>query len=115
MYDIVLIDIEPHGREIDVYDKIRHLLKPTHMCILKHVASIDLVGAGYADAFIDEHRDTLWDFFGENDASSADGVRDVFVILSNEHTRDIKCQHFARGRLAKYSGIDVIRGYCKVC
>lgn len=54
-FDVVFIDIEPHGKEIQVYEKIKHWMKPTHLCILKHVAFIDMFGSTFADRFIQKY------------------------------------------------------------
>jgi hypothetical protein len=36
-YDIVVIDVEPHGREVEVYESIKKYLTDTHLVILKHI------------------------------------------------------------------------------
>eukprot|EP00798_Chlamydomonas_sp_ICE-L_P028683 gene28683-biopygen32594 len=51
-FDLVIIDVEPHGREIDVYEKIVGHLADTHLVLLKHVCSIALFGSAYADCFL---------------------------------------------------------------
>lgn len=61
-YDVVLIDIEPHGKEIEVYEKIKHVMKPSHLCILKHVCYIDLYGSYHADKFIGKYYDGICAF-----------------------------------------------------
>lgn len=122
-FDVVIIDIEPHGREREAYDRVRHLLKRgAHLCVLKHVAFIDLLAAKFADAFIDRHRDRVVDYFGEYDSWGS--VRDVFVLLSDvaddtSSSRSVdpenppRCQRdFAQGRTMTYVCSDV-RGYCR--
>jgi hypothetical protein len=56
-FDLVIIDVEPHGREIDVYEKIVGHLADTHIVLLKHVCGIDIVGSAYADRFLAKYDD----------------------------------------------------------
>jgi predicted O-methyltransferase YrrM len=117
-YDIVFIDIEPHGKEIDVYEKICHLMKPSHLCILKHVAFIDLFRCMFADSFIDCYKDNIYDFFAEeNGRPSHCNVRDVFVLFSTSigHYQDNRCQNLAQGNVVVYPMSKLkVQGYCKV-
>lgn len=50
--DIIIIDIEPHGKEWDVYERFLPYMKPCHIVILKCVAYIDLFGPQMALNFI---------------------------------------------------------------
>jgi hypothetical protein len=38
-YDIVVIDVEPHGREVEVYESKKYLTD-THLVILKHIGQV---------------------------------------------------------------------------
>lgn len=33
-YDLLIVDIEPHGREKHVYEHFKRFMKPVHLCIL---------------------------------------------------------------------------------
>lgn len=97
-YDIVIIDVEPHGKEIEIYQKIHHLMKPAHFCLLKHIGYIDLYSSAFADYFLDKHINSgnIFDYFAE--AGLHIDTRDIFVIMSREETRlDAVCQRLARG------------------
>lgn len=43
-FDILIIDVEPHGKEIEIYEKFAKYGAPHHVVILKCVGFIDLVG-----------------------------------------------------------------------
>jgi hypothetical protein len=81
-FDIVLIDIEPHGREIEVYENIKHLMNPEHLCILKHVAFIDLFGSAFADRFLDRYKACVIDSFCDDDKNHFVNMRDVFIVMT---------------------------------
>jgi SAM-dependent methyltransferase len=108
-YDIVIIDIEPHGKEIDVYEKLKHLMNVEHLCILKHVSYIDLYGACLADKFIHKYIREIKDYFAESNNCSYSNIRDVFVIFGMN--QDIQLQKLAVGNLSNYVDKDII-GYC---
>lgn len=83
-YDIVFIDVEPHGKEIEVYERVKHCLSPKHLCILKHVGFIDLYGSYLADRFLSKYEEHVSDYYAEsvrNIISTLHQVRDVFIIF----------------------------------
>lgn len=83
-YDIVLIDVEPHGKEIEVYERLKHCLSETHLCILKHVGFIDLYGSCLADRFLMKYEAYVSDYYGECTGkiiSTLHEIRDVFVLF----------------------------------
>jgi hypothetical protein len=92
-YDIVFIDIEPHSHEIEVYENIKHVLSESHLCILKHVGSIDLDGSSLADKFLTKYEEQLSDYYGESSGyiiSTLHQIRDVFVIFDTTKTTKIR-------------------------
>ena len=113
-FDIVLIDVEPHGKEIEVYEIIKNCMKKTHLCILKHVSFIDLYGSCLIDRFIHTYYNDVLDYFAEYDQDWFKQVRDCFVVISSDHSKNIKCQDFAKGNVEKYVE-NGIRGYCLKC
>jgi hypothetical protein len=94
LYDIVIIDVEPHGNEIEVYEKIKHILNESHLCVLKHVGSIDLYGSGLANTFLTKYEQDMSDYYGESTGprhlSPLHYMRDVFVIFDKEKTTRIR-------------------------
>ena len=102
LYDVVIIDIEPHGDEVDIYNKISKYMKPTHICILKHVGFIDMHGPFHADRFIANNIERIHDYFAQS--SLKQGLRDIFIVMSRTPvTLDAQCQKLAKGRLAGYA------------
>ena len=102
-YDIVVIDIEPHGNEIDVYEKIKPFMKPIHICILKHVGSISMFGSVLADRFLDKYVQSknVIDYFAQYDIAIFAGMRDIFVVMSlDEVALDKQAQDLATGKVA---------------
>jgi len=81
-YDILIMDIEPHGKEREVYDIVYPALKPQHIVICKCIGFIDLYGAGMANRFLIELRDRniLHSFWGSCDLSYL--TRDVVAIVN---------------------------------
>lgn len=98
MYDVVIIDIEPHRNEITIYQKIQKHLKETHLCILKCIGHIDLYGSSLADKFIGHfiRSGHVCDYFAETSLNPA--YRDIFVIMSRSKTDlNTRCQSLAEG------------------
>jgi hypothetical protein len=105
LYDIVLIDIEPHGCEIEVYEKVKHLLKDVHLVILKHVAYITGSAGQCADKFIDKYKNNVYDFYGEYVTKA---IRDVFIIMSKENNPKTKSlQDLVIGKPLTYTNSDL--------
>lgn len=94
MYDIVIIDVEPHGKEIEVYEKIKHVLNTSHLCVLKHVGCIDFYGCGLANRFLTKYEQEMSDYYGESTGprylSPLHHMRDVFVIFDKEKSTRIR-------------------------
>jgi hypothetical protein len=114
-YDIMLIDIEPHGREIDVYDKFKKFMNNEHLCILKHVAFIDLFGCAFADRFIEKYNYIIKDYFAERDSN--DEIRDVLIIMNSQNcNQELQIQNLAHGNISKWTDSNGVLhiGYCLV-
>jgi len=82
-FDIIIIDHEPHGREIKVYNKFLNYLANTHLIICNHITFIDLLGPYIANNFLDNlsNQNKLVDYFGISD-SNLQMSRDLYVIAS---------------------------------
>lgn len=109
-FDVIIIDIEPHGQEIFIYTKLRPAMKATHMCVLKHIGSLDS-GSHMADRFLGHFIDTrnVHDYFAETSLNR--GYRDVFVVMSKDPVRlDGKCQRLAVGEPSRWVDPD-LRGF----
>lgn len=50
--DLMIIDIEPHGKEWEVYQKFLPYMNQTHMLILKCIGNMCSFGSEYAETFI---------------------------------------------------------------
>lgn len=97
-YDIVIIDVEPHGREGQVYEKIRPFMKGVHLCILKHVACLDWWGSGLANWFLKHYieQKLVRDYFAASNFKK--GWRDIFIIMTTDPVElQIECQKLALG------------------
>ena len=85
LYDIVMIDVEPHGKEIEVYEKIKHCLSESHLCVLKHVGYISMYGSSLANTFLTRYENEISDYYGESTGpcyvSPLHHMRDIFVIF----------------------------------
>lgn len=85
-YDLVVIDVEPHGRECEVYDRVRRYLADTHVCLLKHVGFIDLFGSACADRFLNRHiydERRVLDYYGVAVHNRWE-MRDVYVVMTRD-------------------------------
>jgi hypothetical protein len=82
-YDVVIMDIEPHGKELEVYDRVYPLLSTEHVVICKCVGFIDLYGPSLANRFLKELQQNmgiLYTFFGVCELNYL--TRDVVAIVN---------------------------------
>lgn len=114
-FDIIMIDIEPHGCEIEVYEKLRGLMKPVHLCIFKHIAHMNTGGPYLADRFLTKYEDIVHDYFGEMSNDMYNDVRDLFVIISSDckNKKDLKCSQLSNSTYSNYVNSD-IKSFVKV-
>lgn len=99
-YDMLIVDIEPHGREEHVYEHFKRFLKPVHLCILKHVGCLDGYGGYLANKFLHTYINSghVCDYYAVHDWTT--GFRDVFVIMSTTTVPlDAQCQKLGTGEL----------------
>lgn len=84
-YDIVIIDIEPHSKEIDVYNIIYPYVKTEHIVICKCIGFIDLYSSSLANHLLNHMLDKgiLHSFFG---ISCESLTRDVTIIVNKNKT-----------------------------
>ena len=80
-YDIIIIDHEPHGREVEIYQKFMKYSREEHMVICNHICSLGMAGSSLATAFLLKlsENNKLIDFFGVNDINM---IRSLYVIAS---------------------------------
>lgn len=102
-HDVVIVDIEPHGHEVEVYEEVVKYMKPLHLCILKHVGCLDVYGSGLADKFLAKYLqdERVHDYFAESDL---EGLRDIFIVMSRfDVTCHPMCQAKAKGKPVQWS------------
>jgi hypothetical protein len=83
-FDILIIDIEPHGKEIEIYEKFVRYGATKHVIILKCVGWMDLYATLLADRFLSHLKcsNRLMDYFGIGDYNYF--TRDVTVVASRD-------------------------------
>jgi len=79
-FDVLIIDVEPHGKEMRIYDAVVPFLAKDHLVILKCVGCMDMYGSSLADTFIEKmrERNCVIDTWKTSDSNL---TRDVFVIV----------------------------------
>lgn len=85
LYDMVILDIEPHGKEIEVYNIIYPYLKDEHIVICKCIGYLDLYGSILANKFLDnlKKQGILYTYFGVMDMN-CNLTRDVVAIVNKK-------------------------------
>ena len=85
LFDVIVIDLEPHGSEWSAYTRVQHAAAGTHLIVLQCIGAIHGSNLGLAAMFLNRlHRaGSLIDFYctawyGTQPASL--GTRDVYVI-----------------------------------
>lgn len=97
-FDIVMIDVEPHGNEIKVYERIKdYMCSNGHVCLLKHVGRIDLWGSTCAHKFLSKYisEQHVLDYY-DIDVLNGHDFRDVYVIMGANLALDDKTQQLGR-------------------
>ena len=115
-YDIVIIDIEPHGKEKEVYEIIKSFLnESSHLCILKHVGYLDLYGCCLADRFIGAYEDMISDYYAEGPRNMNDirEIRDIFILFDSIKTENIRVL-LPVGEKPRYTDL-TLKSFCVCC
>lgn len=83
-FDIVLLDIEPHGKETEIYDLFYKYLNKNHIAIFECIAFIDLYGSAMGDKVLDhmETKGVLSDYFGVFEINYL--TRDIVAIVTKD-------------------------------
>ena len=95
-FDIIIVDIEPHGREWEVYQRFLANMKDEHILILKCIGNMDMFVSSFVYKFMDSvksssvvdiihHSGWLW----ERENICIDGERDF--MMCNIWPRDHVC------------------------
>lgn len=58
-YDILLIDIEPHGDECNIYNYYKPCLKSYHLVLISCVGCIGIVGSYFGNKFIEVNKNYI--------------------------------------------------------
>ena len=54
-FDVLIIDVEPHGREIQIHDIVsKYMKKNEYLCILRCIGHMDMFGSNAGNYFINE-------------------------------------------------------------
>jgi len=116
-FDILIIDIEPHSREIEIYNKFSKYLSETHLVILQCIGNMDLYGSSLADKFIDHYlrEEKIIDYLAINEINYL--IRDVLIVLSKTSCKfqgDI-CNFIKSdgGKFTTYSDLNIKNYVCE--
>lgn len=115
-YDIVIIDIEPHGKEKEVYEIIKSFLnESSHLCILKHVGYLSIYGCCLADSFINTYEDVISDYYAEFPRNMNDirEIRDIFILFDSIKTENIHAL-LPAGEKPRYTDL-TFKSFCVCC
>jgi hypothetical protein len=95
-FDILILDVEPHGKEIEIYEKFAMYGAAKHVVILKCVGWMDVFTTSLADRFLYHLKSTnrLVDYFGIGDCDFF--TRDVTVVISRDPEPDVFVGEIAR-------------------
>lgn len=90
-YDIIIIDVEPHGKEWNIYQKFLPYLSNIHLIILQCVGYIDGFGDYYAKNFLYQlnERNGLYNFL-ENVKT-----RDLYVVAKHNCDSKFNIENYA--------------------
>lgn len=79
-FDMLILDIEPHGREIELFDMFREFLAKEYIIVFKCIAVIDLYGSMMAHWVLEHmlNQGCLVDYFAVEHINTL--TRDVFAV-----------------------------------
>ena len=87
-FDIVIIDIEPHGKEVEIYNRILPCMKNEHIVFLKCIGAMDLYGSGLASNLLLENKHMLHSYFGMYEFNYI--MRDVVAVMKKDGCTEYK-------------------------
>lgn len=95
-FDILILDVEPHGKEVEIYEKFARYGAAKHVVILKCVGWMGVFTTSLADRFLYHLKSTnrLVDYFGIGDCDFF--TRDVTVVVSRDPEPDVFVGEIAR-------------------
>jgi hypothetical protein len=104
-YDVIIIDIEPHGQEVKVYEKYRSFMKDEHICIVKHCLCREGHSSYNAEVFLDTYmkRGLIWDYHAQDEIY--DRCDDMILIMRTQPITELvffKCQSLTKGLFSNY-------------
>lgn len=82
-FNVLVVDIEPHGREIELLDRFEPCMQNEYTIILKCIGDMDVYGSGYADPPLNhlKSKNVLLDAFAVTDMEL---TRDVYAVCSRD-------------------------------
>jgi hypothetical protein len=107
-YDLILIDIEPHGDEIRLYEKFRNFMKEEHICIIPHCFM--QTGPYFARPFLKKFIELghMVDYYAQDYRNDS---KDIYMVMKRTVLAEepkIKCQTLMDGKV-----VDFIARYSK--
>lgn len=83
-FDMLILDIEPHGNETELYDAFKEYMANEYMVVFKCIAAMDMFQTSYADRALRHMMDNgdLVDFFAVSELNEM--TRDVFAVGSKD-------------------------------
>jgi hypothetical protein len=102
VYDLILIDIEPHESEIRLYEKFRKFLKEEHICIIPH-CFIRTFGPWFARPFLTKFIELgyILDYYAQD--LNLD-MNDMYMVMRRTPCEKtiFKCQSLTKGLFDEY-------------
>jgi hypothetical protein len=111
-FDVLIVDIEPHGREIELVDIFEPYMKDEYLIIFKCIGNMDLYGSTMADNVLRHLRQAskLCDMFAVTGCNSFKLTRDVLAVctkMSRDFDGTLYESLLKKGRLEDYDSICV--------
>jgi hypothetical protein len=103
VYDLIIIDIEPHGSEIRLYEKFQTFLKEEHICIIPH-CFIRTFGPWFAGPFLTKFIELghIIDYYAQD--LNCD-MNDMYMVMKRTPLCEktiFKCQSLTKGLFYGY-------------
>ena len=113
-FHVMIIDIEPHGREIEIFEMFENQMQEEYMIIFKCIASMDMYGNQMADRVLNHlcNSRKLVDVFAVDCGDC--NIRDVFAVCSRrqggvDFIGNVYNKILKDGRLETYIGKTAVK------
>lgn len=110
-FDVLIVDIEPHGREVELVDMFEPYMKAEYLIIFKCIGTMDLYGSGLADKALRHLQGArkLLDMFAVT--GEFELTRDVFAVCARTDTEldgSLYKSLLEKGSLDVYTSSDTV-------